>query len=57
MDTYEAAADTEIVELTETEAIVQLNENMIQGQALISALIGMLIGFFALRELLKIWLE
>lgn len=57
MDTYENAADTEIVELTETEAIVQLNENMIQGQALISALIGMLIGFFALKELFKIWLE
>ena len=57
MDTYEAAADTEIVELTETEAIVQLNENMIQGQALISALIGMLIGFLALKELLRVWLE
>lgn len=57
MDTYENAADTEIVELTETEAIVQLNENIIQGQALISALIGMLIGFFALKELFKIWLE
>ena len=57
MDTYENTADTEIVELTETESIAQLNENMIQGLALITALIGMLIGFFALKELFKIWLE
>lgn len=57
MDTYKVAADSEVVELTETEAIFQLNENLIHGQALISALIGMLIGFFAMKELLKIWLE
>lgn len=57
MDTYNADADTELVEMTEVEAISQLNENLIQGQALISALIGMLIGFFAIREMLRIWLE
>lgn len=57
MDTYETNADTELVELTEVEAISQLNDNLIQGQALFAALIGMLIGFLALKEMLKIWLQ
>lgn len=42
---------------SDNELLFQLNENLVSGSALISALVGCLIGFFSFKELLKIWLH
>ena len=39
------------------EALLQINDNLVDGCTLISALIGMIIGYLAVKELLKIWLS
>lgn len=47
----------EQTEYTDNELLTQLNDNLVNGCALISAMIGLLIGYFAVKELLKIWLS
>lgn len=42
---------------SDNELLMQLNDNLVNGCALISALIGLLIGYLAVKELLKIWLS
>lgn len=42
---------------SDNELLMQLNDNLVNGCALISALIGLMIGYLAVKELLKIWLS
>ncbi len=49
--------DTEVTTEMLYEILVQINENVVDGCTLISALIGMIIGYLAVKELLKIWLS
>lgn len=55
MDTYDVASDVQVYEMTVIEAVQELNDSVVHGQAVISALFGLLIGFLCLRELLRIW--
>lgn len=55
MDMYDAASDVQVYEMTAVEAVQELNDSVVHGQAVISALFGLLIGFLCLRELLRIW--
>lgn len=48
---------TEQTAYSDNELLMQLNDNLVNGCALISALIGLLIGYQAVKELLKIWLS
>lgn len=47
----------EQTEYTNNEVLMQINQNIVDGFSLMSGLIGMLIGFLAIRELLKIWVR
>lgn len=47
----------EQTEYTNNEVLLQINENIVHGFSLMSGLIGLLIGFMAVKELLKIWLH
>lgn len=48
---------TQATSYSDNDLLMQLNDNVVNGCALISALIGLLIGFAAVKELLKIWLS
>lgn len=50
-------AYTQQTEYSDNDLLVQLNENIVSGLGLVSALIGCVIGFAAVKELLKIWLQ
>lgn len=50
----------EDVQETQEAIALQMEETsqaIVEGVGVVSALIGMLIGFFAMIELLKVWLE
>lgn len=47
----------EQTEYTNNEVLLQINDNLVYGFSLLSGLIGMLIGFLAVKELLRIWLH
>lgn len=44
-------------EYTDNEILMQINDNLCDGFALMSGLIAALIGFLVAKELLKIWLQ
>lgn len=39
------------------EILLQINDNIVNGAALITGLFGMILGFIAAKELLRIWLQ
>lgn len=43
-------------EYSDNELLMQINDNIVSGIGLISALLGMIIGFCCAKELLKLWL-
>ena len=48
-------AYTQATEYSDNELLFQLNQNIVDSCALISALVGLIIGFLVARELFKIW--
>lgn len=60
MDTYEVKSDTETVEMTVEDVcnrLDDLNQNVTAAVCVWSALMGMLLGFIVVTEMLRIWLE
>lgn len=56
----EVSENLEALQQTQVEIALQMEDTtkaIVEGVGVISALIGMLIGFFAMIELLKVWLE
>ena len=48
---------SEQTEYSNNEVLMQINDNIVQGFSLVSGLIGLIVGFMAIKELLKIWLH
>lgn len=46
--------DTEVLEKI-YEQLQQINENIVYSVCVLAALVGMILGFWAARELLRIW--
>lgn len=56
----EVSENLEALQQTQEAITLQMEDTtqaIVEGVGVISALIGMLIGFFAMIELLKVWLE
>lgn len=47
---------SEETEYTNNELLMQINDNIVNGFGFMSGLIGVIVGFMAAKELLKIWL-
>lgn len=60
MDTYNVTRDTETVEMTVEDVcsrLDELNQNVSAAVCVWSALMGLLLGFVVVTEMLRIWLE
>lgn len=53
MDIYEVSEDTAAIIVSVNE----LSDNVVAAVIVIAALVGMILGYLAMSELLKIWID